>query len=217
MVDFWPGKCPGGYKTVFWDFDGVIKDSVEVKTRAYVDLFAPYGPEVAEKVRSHHQANGGMSRFDKIPIYLRWAGEEPVAELVNMFCAKFSQLALQGVIDSPWVSGVEDYLRNNLHQQTYVLVSATPQDELEQILLALDLVKCFSAVFGAPTSKKEAVRMTLAGRGISPQDCIMIGDARADMEAAQANNIHFLLRRHESNAEVFATYVGPSIRDFTEP
>ena len=201
---------------IFWDFDGVIKDSVTVKTQAFIKLFASYGSHVAEQVKSHHEANGGMSRFDKLPIYLRWAGEEPNEAQVKAFCERFSQLALDGVIDAPWVSGVEDYLRANRNQQTFVLVSATPQDELEQILQALNLRRCFATVFGAPSCKKEAIRMTLEKSSIFPQKCLMIGDARADLEAAQANHVPFLLRRHDTNFGVFADYTGCSIRDFTE-
>lgn len=204
------------FKIIFWDFDGVIKDSVDVKTQAFVKLFKPYGSHVAERVQVHHEANGGMSRFDKLPLYLRWVGEDPTEDRVNAFCKRFSQLALQGVIDAPWVPGVEDYLRTNPHRQTFVLASATPQDELEQILQVINLRACFTAVFGAPTSKKEAIRMTLESRGIDPRDCLMIGDARADFEAAQTNQVPFLLRRHAINAEVFADYTGPLIKDFTE-
>ena len=43
----------------------------------------------------------------------------------------------------------------------------------------------------------------------------MIGDARADMEAARANGVPFLLRRHGTNAAVFAHYDGPFIKDMT--
>jgi phosphoglycolate phosphatase-like HAD superfamily hydrolase len=204
------------FSTIFWDFDGVIKDSVEVKTQAYMQLVKPFGAAVAERVREHHEAHGGMSRFDKFPLYLQWAGEEPSPpSRVSEFCDQFSQLVLQGVIDAPWVAGVEDYLRSNHHQQTFVLVSATPQDELEQILLALNLTKCFAEVFGAPTRKKDAIRMALAARGLDPHDCLMIGDARADLEAAEANQVPFLLRRHETNANVFADYTGLSVKDFT--
>lgn len=203
------------FSTIFWDFDGVIKDSVEVKTQAYMQLVKPFGAAVAERVREHHEAHGGMSRFDKFPLYLQWAGEEPSPSRVSEFCDQFSQLVLQGVIDAPWVAGIEDYLRSNHHQQKFVLVSATPQDELEQILLALDLTKCFAEVFGAPTRKKDAIRMALAARGLDPHDCLMIGDARADLEAAEANQMPFLLRRHETNANVFADYTGISVKDFT--
>lgn len=202
-------------KLIFWDFDGVIKDSVAVKTRAFVQLFQPYGVEVAERVRDHHEAHGGMSRFEKIPIYLKWVGEMATPDRVHEYCQRFAQLARQGVIDAPWVPGAEDYLRMNPHRQTFVLVSATPQEELEQILQALDLENCFDAVFGASTSKKDAIRMTLQSRGSDPQNCLMIGDARADMEAAQANQVPFLLRRHATNGQVFEQYTGDSVEDFT--
>jgi|TARA_Y100000310_G_C20511448_1_gene729077 beta-phosphoglucomutase-like phosphatase (HAD superfamily) len=33
-------------KVIFWDFDGVIKDSVNVKTRAFEKLFLPFGENV---------------------------------------------------------------------------------------------------------------------------------------------------------------------------
>ena len=44
------------YELVFWDFDGVIKESVSVKTDAFVDLFRPFGSDVCEQVRKHHLA-----------------------------------------------------------------------------------------------------------------------------------------------------------------
>ena len=204
------------FKTIFWDFDGVIKESVEVKTRAFVKLFEPFGAEVAARVREHHEAHGGMSRFDKFPLYLQWAGEEASPARVAEYCQRFGQLALQGVIEAPWVPGAESYLRSNPHRQLFVLVSATPQDELELILQALDLSGCFTEVFGAPPSKREGIGRTIAARGLSAEGCLMVGDARADLEAAAANHIRFLLRRHDSNTRVFTGYTGPSIKDFTE-
>ncbi len=205
-----------GYSVIFWDFDGVIKDSVDVKTQAYYQLFEPLGLAIAEKVRQHHEANGGMSRFDKLPIYLQWAGLEPNKSTLNEYCERFSQQVLQGVIDAPWVKGVEQYLRSNAYQQVFVLVSATPQDELEHILHALDLTKCFADVYGAPIRKQDAIRITLLSRGIDAIDSLMIGDARADFDAAVSNQVPFLLRRHNSNAKVFATYYGTSVEDFTK-
>ena len=37
-------------KTIFWDFDGVIKDSVSVKSDAFEELFLPFGSDVAKKL-----------------------------------------------------------------------------------------------------------------------------------------------------------------------
>jgi phosphoglycolate phosphatase-like HAD superfamily hydrolase len=203
------------YKLIFWDFDGVIKESIEVKTQAFIKIFEKFGEAHTSRVRDHHTNHGGMSRFDKLPLYLQWAGEQLSQARVNALCDQFSKLVVQGVIDSPWVPGVERYLRSNFHQQIFILVSATPQDELEEILYALDLKGCFSEIFGAPTPKKDAIRKTLESTGLPCYDCLMIGDARADLDAAEANNVPFLLRRHENNLEVFGGYTGLSIMDFS--
>ena len=38
------------WEAVFFDFDGVILDSVDVKTQAFADMFRQYGPEVERAV-----------------------------------------------------------------------------------------------------------------------------------------------------------------------
>ncbi len=203
------------YVAIFWDFDGVIKDSVEVKTRAYVQLFQPFGVQVAERVRKHHEVNGGMSRFEKLPIYLNWSGVTPTEAKVREYCDKFSQAATQGVVDSPWVDGVERVLRNKNRNQIYVLVSATPQAELEWILQQLQITDCFEAVYGAPNKKGDAIKEILNSKQLNSQSCLMIGDATADMLAADINQVPFLLRKHSENSRLFSTHLGPFIKDFS--
>ena len=48
-------------RLVFWDFDGVIKESVAVKTEAFVQLFSPFGAEVAAALRIQY---GGSVKPD---------------------------------------------------------------------------------------------------------------------------------------------------------
>lgn len=204
------------HKLIFWDFDGVIKDSVCVKTDAFEQMFQPYGVEIVERVRTHHLANGGVSRFEKFPLYLEWVGEKVTQEKVADCCLRFSALVLRGVIDAPWVQGVEDILRSNPRRQEFVLVTATPQTEIEEILVAINLRICFSKVFGAPVSKNDAIRKCLEKREFDALQCLMIGDSKADWDAALANNVPFLLRRHDSNRSVFENYTGDSVANFTE-
>lgn len=202
------------YRVILWDFDGVIKDSLNVKTAAFTKLFEQYGPEVAERVRNHHINNGGMSRYEKFPLYASWIGRDLDEANIQDYSRLFSELALQGVIDSPWVPGVEAYLRDNKHDQIFAVVSATPQEELELILQKVALDSCFHWVYGSPKSKDRAIAEIIERFAISPNECLMIGDARADQEAAVLNGVDFLLRRHNSNAAIFESYVGPSVKDF---
>lgn len=201
---------------VFWDFDGVIKDSVDVKTAAFERLFMPYGAEIARRVRQHHEAHGGVSRFDKIPLYLAWAGEPASAAQVEAFCERFSQAVLKAVIDAPWVPGVREYLLRHCAEQYFVLVTATPQEEMKQILGALELAHCFREVHGAPTKKTSAIGAVLARLNCPPEQALMIGDAETDRQAAQANAVPFLLRSTPLNLSMLASYGGPIFEDLID-
>jgi phosphoglycolate phosphatase-like HAD superfamily hydrolase len=197
-------------KTIFWDFDGVIKDSVRVKSDAFEQLFLAYGRIVANQVRMHHEAHGGMSRFDKMPIYLGWAGEPVSSEKIQEFCERFAQKVQQAVIDSPWVSGVREYLLANYNLRNFVLVTATPQEEMNYILVELGLSHCFCEVHGAPANKAEAIRGFLARRGIAAEQACMVGDSESDFQAAQANRLSFILRRTPLNSSLQQQHTGAS-------
>ena len=205
------------FKVIFWDFDGVIKDSVKVKSEAYIELFEPYDSAIADRIRKHHEANGGISRYEKVPLYLEWAGLQTTAANINNFCAKFSTLVFQAVIDAPWVPGVKDYLLAHYQQQVFILVSATPNDEIVDILEALEIFRLFQRVYGAPTPKDQAIAEVLKEQGCPPGRALMIGDSESDMMAAQTNRVSFLLRRTAENHALQNRFVGPKIDDFLTP
>jgi phosphoglycolate phosphatase-like HAD superfamily hydrolase len=203
-------------KIIFWDFDGVIKDSVDVKTKAFMHLFESYGSDVVERIRIHHEANGGMSRFKKFPIYLQYARKKVTDSRVNELCEMFGKLVFKNVVDCPWVDGAKDYLLQNRYEQDFYLVSATPTDELKSILVDLGIIKCFLAVYGAPAKKTDTIKMILKKNAILPFNSVMIGDAKADMDAAFLNDVPFILRKHSSNQSLVDDFSGHIINDITE-
>ena len=203
------------FELIFWDFDGVIKESVSVKTDAFVELFQPYGKDVCNKVKQHHIENGGMSRFNKIPLYLEWSNIAPTNERVDDMCAKFSGIVKNKVINSAWVPGVERFLRSNKGGCIFIMVSATPQDELKDICKSLKLDKFFSKFYGSPTTKSSSIKMSMQDYGVSPEVCLMIGDAQADIDAAKENNISFIFRRHQCNQKLIVDSSIEIIEDFT--
>lgn len=193
---------------VFWDFDGVIKDSVVAKSVALEQLFLPYGRDLANRVRQHHETHGGVSRYKKMPIYLDWAGETGTAAQIEEFCDRFARLVRQSVIDSAWVPGVREYLQDRHARQHFVLVTATPQAEMLQILDALGIAHCFREVHGFPTPKAEAIREVLPRLQCSPEQALVVGDSEADFDAATVNNVPFLLRRTPLSSDLQRRYHG---------
>ena len=179
-------------------------------------MFEPYGSEIVDKVRVHNEQNGGMSRFMKFPIYLDWIGEPVTQTRINELSDQFSSLALEGVINSAWIPGAENYLRINRYEQIFVLVSATPKQELDLIIKELCLDNIFYNVYGSPTGKKEGMQSTLNTLKIDKNKTVMIGDAIADLEAASACNIPFILKRNSINKKLFKNYTGYSVSDIME-
>jgi len=205
------------FKIIFWDFDGVIKDSVEVKTKSFIELFSFVGDStILNKIHEHHLKNTGVSRFDKIPIYLHWCGIIVSAQAIEKYCEEFSKIVYKKVIDSPFVLGVLEYLESNFDKQENFLVTATPQNEIENILDELKITKYFNAVYGSPHDKKKMINKYLLEHSVSKSKCLMIGDSVVDHEAAKYNGISFLLRSHEFNRNEFNYYDGKSIKDFTD-
>tara|TARA_Y100000739_G_C20592090_1_gene458426 strand:- start:1185 stop:1850 length:666 start_codon:yes stop_codon:yes gene_type:complete len=201
------------FEMIVWDFDGVIKDSVSIKTEAFVKLFSPYGSPVINFVKDHHEKNGGMSRFEKIPLYLKEAGIKPNKENIKKFCKDFSNLVVKGVIDSDWIPGVKNFLTKSPSDQIFILATATPQEEILYILDQLNIARYFKLIFGAPTKKKDAILDAMNKYNIISDQVLMIGDSSSDLIAADNNSVAFLLRKTLINKDIQLSYDGPQFNN----
>ncbi len=203
-------------KIIFWDFDGVIKESVSVKTDVFIDIFTKYGPEVAEKVKKHHIKNSGISRFEKIPIYLKWSGIEPTTQKVHELSNLFGDLVRKKVINCDWVPGAREFISSNYKKIIFIIVSATPQEELYHICRSLKINNYFKKIYGSPTLKSIAIQECIKNYIVSPNDCLMFGDAKTDLDAAIQNNIKFIFRKHKLNLRLKLDSRIKVIKDFND-
>ena len=191
------------YPCVFWDFDGVIKESIEAKTDAFKQIFSKSSEEVLDKIVLHHQENGGMSRYEKIPIYLEWSEIEYNNHSFETYCNKFSKIAKSLVVNSPWVDGAFNFIQKR-HESglTNIVVTATPQKEIEEIVSKLQINKLFDGVYGSPKSKTDLIKFAFVEMDIDSEKSIMIGDSMTDYIASQESNIDFILRETEFNSKL---------------
>jgi HAD superfamily hydrolase (TIGR01549 family) len=187
---------------IFWDFDGVIKDSVKVKSEAFEKLFSSYGQDISKRVRGHHESNGGLSRMEKIPTYLSWANESVSSKNIQEFCNRFSKLVKQSIIDSEWIPGFLEFITNHHNTKKHVLVTATPLQEMHEILHELNIEQFFYRIYGAPDKKSEAISETLTLLKTKPEHAIMLGDSECDFLAAKKNKVLFFLRMTDLNTSM---------------
>ena len=182
-------------KAIVFDFDGVILDNADVKTDAFVELYAHHGPDVTAKVRAHHLANLGISRFKKF----EWIAHNVLRTSITDDESKalgrqFSDLALAKVLASPFVGGAQSALAVLAAQLPLMVASGTPQDELDLIVDKRDLRGYFKEVHGSPKEKPAIIKDILARYALAPREVLFVGDGASDHKAAVATGVEFLAR-----------------------
>ena len=103
------------------------------------------------------------------------------------------------MINSNWVPGVLNYLKENHNRQSFFIITATPQKEIDYIIKKLNIRSYFNDMIGSPKTKKDAINFLLNVHSISNKNAIMIGDSMSDYNAANANQLQFVLRRTNLN------------------
>ena len=178
-------------KAILFDFDGVIAESVNVKTDAFRELFANEA-EHLPAILSFHLVNGGMSRFTKFEIIYRDFLNRPLsAQKSEELGNRFSELVKEKVVTSPYVPGALEFIEKYAPSMPLFIASGTPHDELIEILSRRNLDGFFCEVHGTPRTKTEIIQDILERRHIAPAEMPFIGDAINDYKAAIQTGLPF--------------------------
>ena len=175
-----------------FDCDGVILDSVDVKTRAFGQIVEEHGPEAVARMNEYHLANGGISRFKKFEWFYREVlGRQITQNELKTLGDRFSQLAFDGVMNAPMVTGAFECIKKLHNQIPMYVASGAPQDELTVVLEARNLTSFFKGVYGTPPNKTELLSRIIEKAGIAPKNTLMVGDSSTDLDAAQSCGAQF--------------------------
>lgn len=181
------------YSAFFFDFDGVLADSVEVKTRAFSKLFESFGPEIQHMVVDHHRRNGGMTRRDKFRHYYSTFLQKPLGEeALEKLCRQFSSLVVDEVVAAPEIFGAKEFLKKWGELLPCFVVSATPDDEISVIVERRRLKRYFREVCGSSRSKQANVEILIKRYNLQPVKCLFFGDAESDYQAATVCKVNFI-------------------------
>ena len=176
----------------FFDFDGVLLDSVGVKTEAFVTLFEPYGPKVLGQLLEHHRLNGGISRVDKIEYaHANFIGVPLSEDELKSWGKRYSEMVVDRVIQVPWIPGAREFVEEMSGKCPMFVISGTPQSELRQVMEARGMDRYFTEILGSPIRKPQHIRYLLATYRLDPKTCVFVGDALTDYHAARETGLHF--------------------------
>ena len=180
------------YKALVFDFDGVIVNSVNIKGNAFCELYQNYGENIKNAVHKYHTDNGGMDRFKKISYFEsvllgRPHNEKNVLQIADMF----SKLVKKQVCQAPEIPGAIKFIEYWHNKVPCFINSATPTDELIDIIKERNWGGYFMGIYGSPQSKLDNLNDIFSKHGLIPQDIIFFGDAFADISAATEAGTHF--------------------------
>jgi len=182
------------YKTIFWDFDGVILDSDEVRTEGFRDIFQDFNNQQVELIVEYHKQNGGLSRYQKIDFFFDKILKKKIskdekskyAKAYSNFC--FDKLCKPNLLIQDSIRFIVKNFRNfNFH-----IVSASDQLELRNVCNKLGIEKYFISIMGSPINKKTNIQNLISKNRYSKIECCLIGDSFNDKESAEENSIDFI-------------------------
>lgn len=203
------------FQAIIFDFDGVVAESGEIKTQAFAELYRAYGDAVVTEVVQYHTQNGGLSRYNKFRYYQQHLLSKPplTPEEEKELDRRFSELVVEAVIAADAVAGATELIRQQAERIPLFVASGTPEIELKVIVERRGLSPYFKQVRGAPKPKKTLIAEILAEHNLKPESVLMIGDAMADYEGAQANGTAFLGRVKPGDENPFppGTHVVPDL------
>ena len=178
-------------KSIIFDFDGVITDSVDSKGEAFFELFKGNGIKIQNLAKKYHYQNLGVSRYQKIEFILNNYLEKEKNKK-EKYLLNFEKLVKKKVIEAKLIYGVLNFLNKNHLNYLFFISSATPTNELKEIIQKKKISKYFKNVFGSPQKKTEHIKFIKKKYKLKNKEIIFIGDTKNDYNSAYKSKIKFI-------------------------
>lgn len=177
------------YDSIFFDCDGVVLDSNQIKSKAFYEVALKYGEDIAQEFVTYHKKNGGISRYKKIEYLHKEISKDFSVETYDRSVNLFGEIVQKELICSKLVPGVKKFL-NSLSSQDLYIVSGGNQEELLNTFEKKDLSGHFKAIGGSPATKFEIIDKFKSKKLY--QTSLFIGDSRLDYEVAMHYKMDFI-------------------------
>lgn len=200
-------------RILIYDFDGVICDSVNMKTQGFIDLYKNHENSIIESIVNYHLKFGGLSRIKKIEYIQKEILKNPISPSeINDLADEFSKLVKEKVANSSYIKGVKNFLEVHSLDSSQFICTGTPEREIHEIIKIREIDHLFDGIFGSPDSKSSIVNKILKNN--RNKECFFFGDTMTDYLAAQECSISFVGLRNRYTQFPPNSFV---IDDFLDP
>ncbi len=196
-------------EVIFWDFDGVIVDSEEIRIFGFKKVLSNFPESQVKKLIDFHRANGGLSRYVKFRYFFNEIRNEEVTEnLIDSLSDEFSAIMKKKLTSRKWlIKETLEFISKNYRDFKMFIVSGSDEKELKYLCEKLRIDKFFIKIKGSPTPKIDLVKNLIEENDFNTESCVLIGDSINDYEAARKNNIDFFGFNNPDLKKVSTKYI----------
>lgn len=181
------------FKIFFWDFDGVIINSDNVRIKAFKNSLEDYDSNDVNTLLKFHKNNGGLSRYVKFKFFFEKILKQPLnEEKFQKLLLKYSKFCKKNLMNKKLlISEVIRYITNNYKNKIFHIASGSDNQELNKLCNVMEISSYFKSINGSPEPKKDIIKRIIKENNYSKKNICLIGDSLNDYEAADFNKIFF--------------------------
>ena len=175
---------------LFFDCDGVILNSNDLKTKAFQHILKPYGDQYLEYFIDYHKSNGGISRYKKLDYFFQFILKKvpennEIQHLINKFSKYLLNYNYENLVTKDLLSFRESFKESNLF-----IISGGSQIELNIIFKKIFIDHIFNGgIFGNPRDKIEIINdLSIKNTDLN----IFFGDSEYDYKVALKYKMYFI-------------------------
>jgi haloacid dehalogenase superfamily, subfamily IA, variant 1 with third motif having Dx(3-4)D or Dx(3-4)E len=180
-------------KNIIFDFDGVIVDSMHIRSEGFREIFCEYDEQLVKKLIVYNEINGGLSRFNKIKYFYNEVLNSDISEnRIQEYAEAFSKIMKEKLTSKQiLIADTVNFIKQNYSNYNFHIASGSEEKELQYLCKELEIYKYFKTINGSPKTKNELVKNIILENNYCLNDTVLIGDSINDYEAAVINNIGF--------------------------
>ena len=181
-------------KNIFFDFDGVIIFSNNIRIEGYYHIFRMFDKKYVNELVDYHIRNGGLSRYNKIRYFYEKILSKPISDYkIQQYAEKYKDFMLRNLVFKRYLNNeVIQFLKDNASKYNFHIASGSDEKELITLTEILEIDYYFLSINGSPINKDDIVKNLLRKNKYLVNETILVGDSINDFDAAEANNISFI-------------------------
>lgn len=178
------------YDVIILDCDGVIFDSNLLKVEAFKKALSHYDKDTIEAFSKYFKNNFGTSRYHLVRVFIEeFLDQDFEEELYREILKDYGNSCVLLYKESNFTNEFMAFLQYYQNKKIYI-ASGGDEDELNEVFRLKNIHHYFEKILGSPRKKSDLVSEVQIEN--SEKKIIMIGDAKSDLLASEANNIDFI-------------------------